>query len=158
MGHERVRGGETLVFSDAAEAQAFRESVEQRVDSSPVPRIGRKREIVGEELAKKFDEHGVGVSSLHVPWEHTHAEHEEVQQLVTVAFTHGLSDAIRQAERSETFPRNIDLLHDVLTGQLYEAVLERHINRIHASPITVIVALVPILFLLLALLFFVYSL
>lgn len=158
MKQERVRGGENLVFATSQEAQAFRESVEGRIDSSRMHGATRPREIVGEELAKKFEEHGAAVASLHTPWEHTQEEHAEVQDLVNIAFADDLQSAIRAAEKSSSFPRNMDLLHDVLTSELYDAVVQGRVNTVHASTKTLLLVIVPIVLLLAAVLLFAYSL
>lgn len=158
MQQERVRGGEKLVFGNSQEAQVFRESVEGRIDSGRGDGTARPREIVAEELAKKFEEHGVAVASLHTPWEHTQEEHAEVQDLVNIAFADDLRSAINAAEKSGSFPRNIDLLHDVLTGELYDAVVQGRVNTVHVSSRALLLAVVPIALLIAAILVFAYSL
>lgn len=158
MQQERMRGGDRLVFVDSREAELFRKSLETKIAAERVPGIARGREIIGEELAKKFEEHGVGVLSLRSPWEHSQEEHAEVQGLVNVAFGHDLRTALRRAERSASFPRNVDLFHDVLTGELYDAVLGHRLNTVHASAWIIIAIAVPILLLTAAIFLFVYSL
>lgn len=158
MQQERVRGGENLIFSSPQEAAAFRESLEQRKESESVPGVTQDKENVAQELAKKFEEHGHGVSSLHAPWEHTPQEHSEVQGLVDLAFTHDLQTALRHAEQSDLFPRNIDLLHDVLTGELYDAARASHLTALRPSLTGMLMIATPILLLIVAIFFFVYSL
>jgi hypothetical protein len=139
MNQERRVRGENLVFATAEEAGQFRESVEYAQVEHRGESQSRDREVVGEVLAEKFDQEGHGVSSLHAPWEHSQAEHDEVQVLVDMAFTHDLAAALRKAEQSPSFPRNIDLFHDVLTGELYEAVRTRRLNTAHV-PVWIIIA------------------
>ncbi len=157
MQQERNRGGENLVFTNAQEAAEFRESVESNIMNNSVAGTHRPREILAEELAKKFAEHGVGVSSLHTPWEHSQEEHHEVQDLVNVAFADTLPAALRRAENSPLFPRNIDLFHDVLTGELYDAVVGQRLDTMHVSVFATIALVLPILLLIIAILLFVYS-
>jgi|SRR3989344_41242 len=157
MQQERIRGGDNLVFSSSQEADRFRESVEQRVAQEQGNGAVRRREIVAEELVKKFEEHGVGTSSLHRPWEHSQEEHAEVQELVNTAFAHDLRDALRQAENSPSFPRNIDLFHDVLTGELYAAVLGQRLNIVHFSAWRIALLAFPVLLLVFAIVLFAYS-
>lgn len=156
MQQEKFRGGERLVFANSQEGAQFREVVEKRIASERRADASKEREIVGEELAKKFDEHAVGVSPLRTPWEHTQEEHNQVQDLVTMAFTHDLRYALHHAENSPLFPRNIDLFHDVLTGELYSAVLNRRLNILHVSPLFIIIALVPVVLLIVAIFLFAY--
>lgn len=158
MQQERVRGGENLVFASSEEAVRFQESLEHRIEKERSQDISHGREIVAEELAKKFEEHGTGVSSLHIPWEHTQEEHREAQELVNVAFAENLHTAIAQAEKSDSFPRNIDLFHDVLTGELYDAVVRSRLNVVHASLKAVLVILIPFILMLAAFIMFRYSL
>ncbi len=158
MQQERVRGGENLVFASREEAAQFQESLEHRIEKERSQDTSHGREIVAEELAKKFEEHGIGVSSLHVPWEHTQEEHIEVQELVNVAFAEDLRTALIRAEKSDSFPRNIDLFHDVLTGELYDAVVRSRLNVVHASPKMFFVILIPFMLVLVALIVFTYSL
>lgn len=158
MQQERNRGGENLVFANAQEAAQFREAIETRVATERLSGVTHRREAVAHELAKKFEEHGIGVSSLHTPWEHSKEEHSEVQDLVNIAFADSISVALRRAEHSSSFPRNIDLFHDVLTGELYDAVLGRRLNAVHISKWMMVVLILPVLLLIAAILFFVYSL
>lgn len=157
MQQERVRGGDNLVFSSSQEAAHFRESVESKIVDEHIPGAQRRREVLAEELAKKFEEHGVGVSSLHRPWEHSQEEHAEVQELVNTAFATDLRDALRKAENSPSFPRNIDLFHDVLTGELYAAVVGQRLNTVHFSVWRIALLATPVLLLIVAIILFAYS-
>ncbi len=157
MQQERVRGGDNLVFSSSQEAAHFRESITEQVAQEQGGGATRRREIVAEELMKKFEEHGVGVTSLHRPWEHSQEEHAEVQELVNTAFASDLRDALQQAENSPTFPRNIDLFHDVLTGELYDAVLGQHLNAVHLSAWKLALLTLPVALLVVAIIIFAYS-
>ncbi|MDA1168926.1 MAG: hypothetical protein O3A36_01150 [bacterium] len=118
---------EKLIFRSPEHAAEFTKHVEHRINQERKPDISNPKEIVSQELAKQFEIEGHGVSLLSHPWEHTKEEHAEVQQLVNVSFMHGLTSAIAQAEKSTSFPRNIDLLHDLLTGEMYDAILRSRI-------------------------------
>lgn len=119
---------ETLIFATPEEAAAWRERVEERLSQPGVRGVRRAREAVAETVAEEFVWHGEAVVYTQ-PWEHTAAEHQAVQQLVDVAFTADLAAALRQARRHDLYPRLIDLLHDVLAGQLYEVVVQERLNR-----------------------------
>ncbi len=128
--HERApRERETLIFSHPEAAQKFSERVRERVHPQQSSAVQRKREIIAEEVAKEFEKEGLGVSNLHQPWEHTPAEHEEVQHLVNMAFQKDLSTTLRSARHSSHFPRNLDLLHDVLTNEMYELLKGSGVNK-----------------------------
>ncbi len=122
---------ERLVFPSPEASADFIRSVETRIQEESRPGISKQREIISQELGKQFDQAGHGVSELTHPWEHTDAEHKEAQELVDVAFHHGLSVAIAQAEKSSSFPRNIDLFHDVLTGEMYDTLKASRVNVVH---------------------------
>ena len=118
---------ETLVFPSAEAAQGFRE----KVDNGPVKlrRGASRRAAVAQQLQEEFAKAGETVGAIKMPWEHTPAEHAEVQQLVDVAFAQDLPAAIRQARKSGHYPRNLDLLHDVLTGEMYELMQQHGLQR-----------------------------
>lgn len=148
--HERTpQERETLIFSNPEAAQAFRERVEGRLSHDQRSGVGRSRELVAEEVAAEFAKEGEAVASLRQPWEHTPQEHHEVQQLVNVAFAKDLKAALTQARQSESYPRNLDLLHDVLTGEMYKLISDQRVNKqptaIWALAITGIVILVVFL-------------
>src|SRR5688500_18833873 len=86
---------ETLIFPSAEEAQGWLEQFGERLAQEQGLGIRRRRELLGEELAREFDKHGEGVSLIARPWEHTQAEHEEVQHLVDIAFARDLPVALR---------------------------------------------------------------
>lgn len=121
---------ETLVFKSAEEAGGFRERVERPSIRLRQGSGGRAR--LAEELQEEFARAGETVGTIKAPWEHTAAEHEEVQRLVDVAFAQDLPAAIRQAKASGHYPRNLDLLHDVLTGEMYE-LMQQH--GLHKQPL-----------------------
>lgn len=127
---------ETLIFPTPDEAQGWLERVGERFSQEDRKGVRRRRELLREEMARQFDQHGEGVSLIAQPWEHTPQEHAEVQQLVDVAFERDLPAALRQARSSEYYPRNIDLFHDVLTTEMYELLQEHKLNR---QPISVAV-------------------
>lgn len=123
--HER----ETLIFSTPERAEKFTERVLGRLEKVSLPGLGHKRQIVAEAIAQEFEREGEAVSLVRQPWEHTPQEHHEAQQLVDVAFAQDLPAAIRVARQSTHYPRNLDLLHDVLTGEMYQLVARQHLNR-----------------------------
>lgn len=131
---------EKLIFRSPEHAAEFTEHVEQRINQERKSGVSNPKEIVAQELAKQFEAEGHGVSQLTRPWEHTKEEHGEVQQLVNVSFMHGLTYAIAQAEKSASFPRNIDLLHDLLTGEMYDAILRSH-KHVQHIPVWIYVAI-----------------
>lgn len=123
--HER----ETLLFPTREEAQAWTEKVAEQAAATSRPGVRRDREVVAEAVAREFERQGEAVGSLTHPWEHSAAEHTEVQQLVDTAFAKDLGAALRAARGSDYYPRNIDLLHDVLTTEMYETIRTRRLNR-----------------------------
>ena len=122
------RERETLIFPDAQQAREFREGVSERVAEQPKD-VRREREIVAEAVTEELAAHGEGGHSLEQPWQHSPAEHTEVQELVDVAFARDVTAALKAARQSEYYPRNIDLLHDTLTTELYEGILEHQLNK-----------------------------
>lgn len=129
-GQEREpREKETLIFSEPERAREFAERVSGRARRESGPGVTRGREAVSQEVAAELLKQGEAADVLSRPWEHTGAEHKEVQGLVDMAFDQDLSAALKRARGSGTYPRNIDLLHDVLTSELYEILRERGINR-----------------------------
>lgn len=141
--HER----ETLIFPTLQEAQVWRERVGEQLQSE-TPGVNAGRQVVGQAVAQQFESHGEGVATFREPWEHSSAEHEEAQRLVDVAFTKDLGTALRQAKQSSHYPRNLDLLHDLLTGELYDHVRQSNLNKQSLSlwvTETVIIALLALL-------------
>lgn len=122
---------ERLIFHSPEVASEFARDVEARIAKEQAPGVSKDREIVSQELAKKFEQEGHSVSPLVHPWEHSQEEHIEAQKLVDLAFSSDLATAISEAEKSSSFPRNIDLFHDVLTGEMYESVVKSRINAPH---------------------------
>lgn len=121
------RSNETLIFPTAEDAGEFRERVENRVNK-PRPKKD-VRSAVSDELTQEFEKAGEVPSTLHQPWEHTPEEHTEVQSLVNEAFQKDIASALAMARKSGHYPRNIDLLHDVLTNEMYQALVERKANK-----------------------------
>ena len=155
----RIGGGrDSLIFRTPEQANQFQESFERRVRAESTKGTIRKRELLGEELVKVFEQEGVGVNPIREPWEHTPQEHAEAQQLVEVAFASGLDVALKQAHESTLFPRNIDLLHDVLTGRLYDSVVASRVDVHHPSPLVLVCILLLFIGLVAAIVLFVYSL
>lgn len=152
-----TRERETLVFHSPEDAADFTRDVESRIHEENKPGVSQDREVVARELAKQFEQEGHGISPLTHPWEHSDVEHAEAQRLVDLAFDKDLSVAISEAEKSSLFPRNIDLFHDVLTGEMYEAIQKSRVNT-HYTPKWVLFLIAVFFALLLgAILVFVYS-
>jgi predicted ATPase len=124
------RWRETLVFKTPEEAQEFAERVEGKLEQEQGEEVKQGREIVREELGRVMEAAGEGSAALRQPWQHSAEEHMEAQQLVEVAFEDDLLAALKRAQKSANYPRNIDLLHDILTEQLYEAVARRRLNKV----------------------------
>lgn len=119
---------ETLIFSAAEKAKEFRETVNERLPTKQVG-IRRDREIIAEVVADEFAAEGHSVSSLRRPWEHTAEEHVEVQKLIDLAFSQNIGKALAAARGSGHYPRNVDLLHDLLTSELHDAIVSEKLNR-----------------------------
>lgn len=129
-GYERLPSDkETLIFSSSEKAAEFAERVRERAATEARPGIRRDREVVAEAVAEEFSRQGDDVGRYQQPWNHTEQEHKQVQQLVNIAFTDDLSAALAQARKSDQYPRIIDLFHDVLSGQLYEAMIKHQVHR-----------------------------
>lgn len=129
-GQEREpREKETLIFSTPERAREFAERVSGRARRESGSGVTMRREVVGREVADLLLKQGEAADVLSRPWEHTGVEHKEVQELVDMAFDQDLSAALKKARGSDNYPRNIDLLHDVLTSELYEILQQRGINR-----------------------------
>lgn len=120
---------QTLIFSNQEKAGEFRERVENRVTQPNTSQAGAKRQAISQELAQEFEKEGEVVSSLREPWEHSEEEHLEVQSLVNEAFEKDFTAALKKAKASPHYPRNLDLLHDVLTKQMYEALVQHGANK-----------------------------
>ncbi len=142
---EKQTSRETLAFSTPEHAEKFTEKVEQRTEYEEHPEINREREIVAEELAKEFSQAGEEVSLVSTPWEHSTKEHEEAKQLVQIALKKDLRAAIEQAKKQADYPRNVDLLHDLLTTELYNEIRSKGLTRESLSPwLIVIVGIITI--------------
>ncbi len=123
------REKETLIFPTAEGAQEFSERVRGRVRKQPYQDVQAGREIMAAEVAEEFAKAGEPVDNIRHPWNHTPAEHEEVQTLVNIAFEKDLSFALKKAQQSSSYPRNLDLLHDVLTTEMYDFIMKQQFNR-----------------------------
>lgn len=119
---------ETLMYSTPEQAQEWQEGVREKLKAESTGDVRRPREVVAEAVADQFASEGYAVSLSH-PWKHSESEHAEVQNLVDVAFAQNLTAALKQARQSPHWPRNLDLLHDVLTTEMYELVQEHDLNR-----------------------------
>lgn len=119
---------ESLVFSGVEQADNFREKTQENFDATAQKTA---REATAEVLAQEFSAagHSVSYSSLSRPWEHTPAEHDEVQDLANLAFERDLPTALAKARASKSYPRNIDLLHDVLVSEMYDEVVKHKVNK-----------------------------
>ena len=143
---------ETLIFPNQETAQAFREQVSEKLSAPKPTGISQDKETIATAVAQEFTQHGEAVGALKEPWLHTPAEHEEVQQLVDVAFRRDLGAAIKQARQSQHYPRNLDLLHDVLTGEMYALLREGKLNQQPLGGWSIVILMI-ILLTLVALLF-----
>lgn len=123
------RERETLMFATGEEAREFNERAVEKIQAVEQSGVKRKREAVGEMVAREMDNAGYPVETISHPWEHTSEEHEEAQSLVDMAFDKDLQAALRSAESSEHYPRVLDLFHDVLTNEMYPLIEERKLNR-----------------------------
>ncbi len=121
---------ETLVFPDQERAESFRQEVGERLQTqNEVKGVDRTKEKIGEIVAEQIAAAGEAVDSIKSPWEHTKEEHEEAQILVNTAFAKDLTAAIKQAQSSPNYPRNLDLFHDVLTSEMYDLVVTSKLNK-----------------------------
>lgn len=121
MPERTPREKETLMFATPETAQAWRERVSESL-AMQRPGVRADREVVSQAVAHEFEAAGEAVATIRHPWEHTPAEHEEVQQLVDEAFVKDLPAALATARKSPHYPRNLDLFHDLLTSEMYEHV------------------------------------
>ena len=119
----------TLIHETPEQGQELAEGVQERLRQEADGGRARGREVVGAAVAEEFAAEGESVETVREPWEHTPAEHEEVQALADLAFAKDLPAALQQARKSEHYPRNVDLLHDVLTGELYDLLREHALHR-----------------------------
>ena len=130
LSRERApREQETLVFETPEQAEAWRSQALEKLTQERSQGGQRQREVVGEMLADEFAKEGEGVEMIRQPWEHTPAEHAEVQELVDRAFASDLGAVIREARASKHYPRNLDLFHDVLTGEMYQLVVKEGLSK-----------------------------
>ena len=130
LGRERSpQERETLIFSSPEQAQEFAERVDESSRQEKVRGVKRRREMVAEAVEDEFIRQGETVNSYLQPWEHNKAEHEEAQRLVDEAFEKDLSAAIKKAQDSDSYPRNLDLFHDVLIGEMYDLLIKRGLNK-----------------------------
>jgi hypothetical protein len=120
---------ESLVFDNPELAHAFKENVGEKLQQPG--EVTDRRQVVADAVGQEFQVQGQETVSVDLtkPWQHTPQEHTEVQHLADVAFAKNLKAALSQARGSDNYPRNIDLLHDVLTGEMHEALLEHKINK-----------------------------
>ena len=148
---------ETLVFPDQEEAREFAERVEGRITQEQQPGVDKRRDIIAEELANQFDAQGEGVDIVRHPWEHSQEEHQEVQDLVNLSFSKDLRAALKEAKASPNYPRNLDLFHDVLTGEMYKVMADGKVNKQSLTVsilLTLIVLVVSALLLIVAVVYF----
>ena|SRR3989344_7226484 len=157
MSERSPRGKETLIFATPQEAQAWREVVAEKVAQQRKSVVRQDKEIVGQAVQQEFNRQGEAVGMISHPWEHTSAEHEEVQGLVDMAFEADLPAALKAARQSPHYPRNMDLFHDLLTSEMYKFVREGNLTQqplglwiIEAAAILLTAALGVLVFLLLA--------
>lgn len=121
---------ETLIFPTPEAASDFREHVGEQVKRSPAtPGDDQPKEVIAQAVAQQFSQVGEAVNLVREPWLHTQAEHTEAQQLVDIAFARDLHSAIKVARQSPHYPRNLDLFHDVLTGEMYDLLKQEKLNH-----------------------------
>jgi len=126
---ERAPTNESLIFNKPEEAREFSERVEGRVREDLRQGVEKRREAVAEEVALEIEREGQETVDTTQPWEHSPQEHQEVQGLVEVAFRENLSLALKRARQCDNYPRIVDLFHDVLTGQMYDALVKVGVNK-----------------------------
>ena len=124
---------DTLIFSSPTEAREFTASVEGQW-ARPGEGAVTKRDVVKNEVARRIEDAGEVLQTIHQPWPHTDEEHADAQQLVDLAFQKNLRVALREAKKRAYYPRNLDLFHDLLTGEMYDLVRETGMN---SSPLLV---------------------
>lgn len=117
------------MFGTPDEAQSFRERAAEKMRSAEAPGVKHDRSALGEMVAQEMEAAGHPVDVITHPWEHTREEHDEAQALVDLAFEKDLPAAMRAAERSEHYPRVLDLFHDVLTNEMYPLIVQHKLNR-----------------------------
>lgn len=149
------RERETLMFKDVETAQEFKEQTTEQLRQNQGG-VKKRRDVVAEKIAQEFESQGAPVTLVREPWEHTPAEHEEAQDLVDTAFQVDLPAALKKARESSHYPRNLDLFHDLLTNEMYEAIRE---SRLDKQPmvlwVTEIVVIILVAFLAVLLLFYI---
>ena len=129
-GKEREpREQETLIYATPEEARRFRMDAGERLRQEKGKQVRRGREVMGERVAHEFEEAGESVETIKTPWEHTPKEHAEAQRLVDLAFAKDLPAALKEARASKHYPRNMDLFHDVLTGEMFDLVSEHKLDK-----------------------------
>lgn len=120
---------ESLIFTSKEKAGEFIERVERRKGRERRPGVRRDREVLADELAREIERQGEEAIDVSQPWEHSPEEHREVQALVETAFREDLVLALRKMRKSTNYPRIVDLFHDVLTDQMYEALVRAGLNK-----------------------------
>jgi hypothetical protein len=120
---------ESLIFNSREQVGKFIERLEKRKSKDGRKGVRRDREFVADELAQEIEKQGEEVIDTSRPWEHSPEEHREVQNLVETAFREDLVLALKKMRKSPNYPRLVDLFHDVLTDQMYEALVRAGINK-----------------------------
>jgi hypothetical protein len=130
-GRERTpREQDTLIFPNSEKAEGFAHEVRDHLQREQIVKgVDKRREKMAEQIEEEFARAGEPVEKMREPWPHTEEEHQEAQKLVDLAFAKDLSAALRQARNSPHYPRNLDLFHDVLTGEMYNLLNESKLNR-----------------------------
>ncbi len=110
------------------ERQLAAKRVEQGADTSAPYERAEVHTAVGEQIQQVMPSYQAPVpttpSDASVPSWQDPALAGPVQELVNIAFTQGLQQAVHQAEKSGN-PALIDALHDVLVDQLHQELLNR---------------------------------
>ncbi|MEK9208690.1 MAG: hypothetical protein AAB910_01285 [Patescibacteria group bacterium] len=110
------------------ERQLAAQRVEKGVDTSAPYKRAEVHAAVGEQIKQVMPSYQAPVSATppdaSTPSWQDPALAGPVQELVNVAFTQGLQQAVDQASKSGN-PALIDALHDVLVDQLHQELLNR---------------------------------
>lgn len=160
MAEREPRETETLIFSGPEAAREFSERAAVEMGKANRGEVRQEREALAQAVAQEFEKEGEAVSRLFQPWEHTQEEHNEAQELVNLSFSKSLRVALAKARESDSYPRNLDLLHDVLTGELYGMMVKQKLNKQKFSepPIVAGAVAIALLFLLVLIIFVLMSL
>ena len=92
--------------------------------------VPHEKEIVRQVVGERFQQHAPAYQPAPKKQDDTSTSYNDpqlapkVQELVNLAFTKGIDDAVRSVVQSGN-PALIDAFHDVLVDQLYDILVER---------------------------------